>query len=269
VQQFQGKRVIVTGAGRGIGKRLAIGFARAGARVGLLARSRPELDLARLEIEHGGGEATALVADVRDYDALYAAAANFGPADVLVCAAAGQGTVGPLYAADPAAWADVISTNLIGVMHSLRAVLPSMVERRSGKVIALTCRGSGHARPNFTAYAASKTALVRLVETVADEVLEHNVQVNCMSPGETYTNMTDEVLAAGDAAGWREIEDAERLRINGGTAPDKQIALALFLASERSNHLSGRFLHVNDDWKRLEQEQTNPELFKLRRVQRV
>src|SRR5450759_3174289 len=116
--------VLVTGAGRGIGKRLAIGFATAGARVGLLARSKAELDLAHLEIEHEGGTAMRLRTDVRDYEEVCAAVekmtVQFGPVQMLLCAHSALGEVGPLAQADPKAWADAVTTNLLGSMHVCR-----------------------------------------------------------------------------------------------------------------------------------------------------
>lgn len=267
---LKGKGVLITGAGRGIGKRLALGFAHAGARVGLLARTQAELELAKLEIEHAGGHALRIRADVRSFEQMCAAVERmrgyFGRLDALVCAAAIQGPIGPLADVKPRQWAEVIETNLIGVMHSIRAVLPHMMERRSGKIIVLSGGGSARPRPFFSAYAASKTAVVRLVETVAEEVRDHNVQINAMAPGATYTHMTDQVIQAGERAGLKEIEDAERLRVTGGSPPEKQINLALFLASERSNHISGKLIHVHDDWKRLERENMHPEAYTLRRV---
>lgn len=267
---LKGKGVLITGAGRGIGKRLALGFAHAGARVGLLARSQAELELAKLEIEHAGGSALRIRADVRNYQQMCAAVERmrtyFGRFDVLVCAAAVQGPIGPLADVKPKLWAECIETNLTGVMHSLRAALPHMMERRSGKIIVLTGGGSIRPRPFFSAFAASKTGVVRLVETVAEEVREHNVQINAMAPGATYTHMTDQVIQAGERAGLKEIEDAERLRVSGGTHPEKQINLAMFLASECSNHISGKLLHVHDDWKKLERENMHPEAYTLRRV---
>ncbi len=268
------KNVLITGAGRGIGKRLALGFAEAGARVGLLARSRAELDLAKLEIEQAGGNALRLRADVRDLEQLSAAVDRvrvvFGGLDVLIAAASVQGPVGPLYETADKAWKETIEINLIGAVNSCRAVLPGMIEKRSGKIMLLVGGGAAQSRPNFTAYAASKAALVRLAECLAEEVRHHNVQVNCLWPGEAYTHMTDEILNAGEAlAGSKEIEDAEQVRITGGVAPEKQIQLALFLASESSNHISGKLIHVNDDWRRFERENMRPDLFTLRRVQRL
>ncbi|MBZ5625404.1 MAG: SDR family oxidoreductase [Acidobacteriia bacterium] len=268
------KSVLITGAGRGIGKRLALGFALAGARVGLLARSQAELDLAKLEIEQAGGNALRIRADVRDLEQMSAAVDRmrvvFGGLDTLIVAAGVQGPIGPLLSTKPKAWNETIEINLIGAVNSCRAALPPMIERRSGKIILIVGGGSGHSRPNFSSYAASKAAVVRFAECLAVEVSDHNVQVNSVSPGSSYTHMTDEILHAGEErAGGREIEDAEQVRITGGVAPEKQIQLALFLASERSNHISGKLIHVNDDWKRFEHDNMKPELYTLRRVQKI
>lgn len=260
----------MTGAGRGIGKRLAMGFAAAGARVGLLARSPAELDLAKLEIEHAGSVALRIRADVRDYEQVAAGVDRmqvvFGGTHVLVAAAAIQGPIGPLHETKVKPWIETIETNVIGVMNAIRAVLPRMVEQRSGKIIVLAGGGAAYGRPNFSAYAASKAAIVRLVESVAEEVRDHNVQINCLLPGGAYTSMTDEILHAGERAGIKEREEAEKIRITGGIAADKQIQLALFLASEKSNHITGKLIHVTDDWKKLEHENMKPEAYTLRRL---
>jgi 3-oxoacyl-[acyl-carrier protein] reductase len=267
------KCVLITGAGRGIGKRLALGFAADGARVGLLSRSEAELDLAKLEIEQAGGTALRIRADVRNAEEMMRAVerlrSTFGGIDVLICAAGIQGPIGPFLTTRPKAWNETVETNLFGVANACRAALPPMIERRSGKIILISGGGSAYSRPNFTAYGAAKTAVVRFGETLAEEVRDYNVQVNTIAPGAAYSHMTDEILNAGEErAGAKEIEDAEKVRITGGIPAEKQIALALFLASERSNHVSGKLIHVNDEWKRYEQESMRPDLFTLRRVQK-
>jgi NAD(P)-dependent dehydrogenase (short-subunit alcohol dehydrogenase family) len=260
---------LITGAGRGIGKRIAIGFAKAGMRVGLLGRSQAELDLTKLEIEHAGGNAHRFRADVREYDQVSAAVDRFsdmsGNVHVLVANAAVLGPIGPFADHKPRDWKEVFETNVVGVMNACRKVLPQMIQARSGKIIVIADSSSSSPRPNFAPYSASKAAVVRLVESVAEEVRDQNVQVNCFSPGGAYTSMTDEILEADARAGWVEVEEAEQIRLTGGVPAERQIQMALFLASERSNHLTGKLIDVTDDWKKLERENTHHDAWTLRR----
>lgn len=264
------KTVVITGAGRGIGKRLAIAFAAQGARVGLVARTLPELHIAHMEIGHAGGASIVAPADVADYKqvdgAIDAVRRRLGPIDMLINAAGVQGPIGPTAGANPRAWLEVIHVNLVGVFHCCRVVLPEMITRRSGKIINLSGAGASNPNPFFSGYAAAKAGLARFTETLAEEVAEHNIQVNAIFPGPTYTSMTDQVLEAGEAAGEKALEEARHTRETRGTAPEKQISLALFLVSPRSNHITGKLLSVNDDWQRLENATLTPERFTLRRV---
>jgi NAD(P)-dependent dehydrogenase (short-subunit alcohol dehydrogenase family) len=261
--------VLITGAGRGIGKRLALGFARAGARVGILGRNPAELDATKLEIEHAGGTALRLRADVRKYSELEAAVARmvsvWGPVEVLIANAGLVGPIGPFAAQDPEEWREVLETNLFGVMNSVRAVLAPMIERRKGKILIISGTGAGQPRPLFAPYAASKTAIVRFAESVAEEIRENNVQINCFFPGQAYTAMTDDILRASDALSEVELQEARNVRLSGGLAPERQIQFALFLCSERSNHLTGKLIEIGDNLKKLEEASTRPEAYTLRR----
>ncbi len=268
---FKDKCVLITGAGRGIGKRLAIGFAAEGARVGLLARTQAELDATKFEIEQTPSPSTLrLRGDVRNPEQMEIAvdrlSAALGPIHVLIACAAIQGPVAPFIETRLAQWRETFDTNLLGVMNSCHAVLPSMIGRRSGKIIVLTGDGVSVGRPNFSPYAAACSAVARFVECVAEEVREHNVQINCFNPGGTYTVMTDEILKAGERAGAQEIENAEQIRTSGGTAAKQQIKAALFLASDRSNHISGKVISVRDDLKRLADDNMRPDSYTLRRL---
>lgn len=273
MKDLKDKCALVTGAGRGIGKRLALGLAQAGCRVALLARTEAELRLTQLEIEASGGQGFAIRADVRDYENLSRsvenARAQLGEVDILVTAAGVQGPVGPFWENLREEWEDALQTNLLGVMNCIRLVLPAMVERRRGKMVVLGGGGISNARPNFTAYAAAKAALGRMVESLAEELLDHNVQINCLAPGNTYTHMTDQILNAGERAGWRDEEMAMRVRRTGGVAPAKQIEPMLFLASSQSNHITGKIIHVDDDWRNLLEGSPHPEMYTLRRVHKL
>jgi len=268
--EFEGRAMLVSGAGRGIGKRLALAFAGLGAHVGLLARSKAELELAQLEIEHAGGRAAGFLCDVRDYRQVEEAVGRFresaGPVRALVCAHGSFGAIGPLAQCEPREWMEGVETNLGGAMHLCRAVLPDMLAAREGKIVFLAGPGAAHPRANFSSYSAAQAALARLAETLAEEVREANVQVNCMNPGPTYTSLTDDIIAAGARAGAAELEAALKLRTSGGTRPDEQVALARFLCSSRSNHVSGMLISVSDNWRKLEHSRSHAGMFTLRRI---
>lgn len=268
--EFRNKNVLITGAGRGIGKRLALGFAGLGARIGLLGRNKAEIDAAHIEIEQAGGSALRLRADVTDAEQLAVAADRmrvvFGsPTDILVCAAATAGALHPFLQTPLKTWTEAIQTNLLGVAHACRAVLPAMLERRAGKVLALVCGGEAP-RLNFSAYETSKTAVIRLVESLAAEASDYNVQINCFDPGPAYTNLTDEIIRAEQRLEPAVVNQAKETRRSGGVSPDVQLEYAAFLASERSNHITGKLIQVTDDWRKLKNSTLRPDAFTLRRA---
>lgn len=271
-REFTNKNILITGAGRGIGKRLALGFAALGARIGLLGRNKAEIDLAHIEIEQAGGTALRLRADVTNPEQLTIAADRmrvvFGsPADILICAAATAGPLHPFLQAPLKGWTEAVETNLFGVAHACRAVLPSMLERRAGKILVLVCGGEAP-RLNFSAYETSKTAVVRLIESLAAETSDHNVQINCFDPGPAYTNLTDEIIRAEQRLEPSVVSEARETRRSGGISPDVQLEYAAFLASERSNHITGKLIHVADDWRKLKNATLRRDILTLRRVQR-
>jgi 3-oxoacyl-[acyl-carrier protein] reductase len=267
---FQNQSVLVTGGGRGIGKRLAIGFARLGARLALVSRSKAELDLAHIEIEQSGGNALRIRGDVADPEQMSVAVDRvrvaFGNTpDVLICAAGVAGPLQGFLQSSLKNWTDALQINLMGVINTCRAVLPGMVERRRGKVIVLVCDAGVAPKLHFSSYATAKTAVVRFVEAIAPEMAEHNVQINCLDPGRAYTSLTDEIIRAAHRVEQSVVESAIETRRTGGTSPDEQMKLAEFLASQASNHVTGRLIHIEDDWKKLKNMTLRPDSFTLRR----
>lgn len=271
--EFTNKNILITGAGRGIGKRLALGFAKLGARIGLLGRNKAELDLAHIEIEQAGGMALQLRADVTDPEQLTIAVDRvrvvFGsPVDILICAAATAGPLNAFLQSPLKTWTEAIQVNLLGVAHACRAVLPPMLDRRSGKILALVCNSDEPPKLHFSAYETSKTAVARLVESLAAETADHNVQINCFDPGPAYTNLTDEIIRAEPRLDSAVVEAAKETRRSGGISPDRQLEFAAFLVSERSNHIAGKLIHVTDDCRKLRNATLRRDAFTLRRVER-
>jgi NAD(P)-dependent dehydrogenase (short-subunit alcohol dehydrogenase family) len=269
----QGRAVIVTGGGRGIGRAIALALAGEGADVAAAARTVREVEETAAQIRAMGRRAVAVRADVSEpaeVEALVALAAReFGRVDVLVNNAGVQAPIGSLMKNDPEEWLRAVRVNLGGVFLCCRAVLPIMIRQGHGKIINLSGGGATSPRPYFSAYAAAKAAVVRLTETLADEVKGYNVQVNAIAPGPVYTQMTEEVLAAGAAAGERALNEAGRVKTDGASA-GAAAALAVFLASDESDGLTGRLISaVWDDWRLLLPrlaEVNASDLYTLRRV---
>ena len=265
---------IVTGAGRGIGREIALGLARQGAHIVAASRTQAEIEGTVASIGTGGSDAIASLTDVasaRDVDEMVRAALNrFGRIDILVNNAGTFGPIGPVQTNDSAAWVHTVMVNLVGTFLCTRAVLAGMVERQRGKIINLSGGGAASPRPNFTAYAASKAAIIRFTESVAKEVAVYGVQVNAMAPGPVFTRLTESILQAGEAAGAEALQGAYRQRRSGNPSLPEAVALAVFLASDESNDLSGRFISaVWDDWRAIPSQierVMSSDLYTLRRI---
>jgi 3-oxoacyl-[acyl-carrier protein] reductase len=265
---------IVTGAGRGIGKEIALGLAREGARVVAASRTPAEIEATIAEIAAGGGEAMAFPADIAcapDVKALVGAALDrFGQIDILVNNAGTFGPIGPLLTNDSEAWVRTVMVNLVGTFLCTQAALAGMVQRRRGKIINLSGGGAASPRPNFTAYAASKAAIIRFTESVAKEVADYNVWVNALAPGPVFTRLTESIIRTGPAAGAEALQEAYRQRRGDNPSLSEAVALAVFLASDESDGLSGRLISaVWDDWRAIPSQMeriTSSDLYTLRRV---
>ena len=186
------KTALVTGASSGIGRALSVELARRGARLGLLARRADALQGALREIESGGGRATALVADVRDVGAVRRAVESlrqaFGPIDLLI-ANAGIGDETPATKFDLARATEIVSINLIGAMNCVGAVLPEMVARSEGYLVAISSLAAYRGLPRSAAYSASKAGLSTFFESLRVDLQGTGVAVTVIHPGFIRTPM--------------------------------------------------------------------------------
>ena len=243
---------IITGAGRGIGQAIAQAYAREGARLVLAARSQTELEQTAAEIAKTGAQAIAVPTDVTDLaqaERLASAAlTRFGRIDLLVNNAGISGPVGPLQDNDIAQWAETISVNLTGTFLVCRAVIPVMLKQGGGKIINLSGAGAANAWSNLSAYCASKAAVVRLTEVLAQELAPNNIAVNALGPGSVHTSMWDKMTRDAARAGADFIHQLGlQVTSGGGASIDQCAELAVWLASQESDNLTGRLISATTD----------------------
>ena len=187
------KVVFITGASSGIGRALAVELGRRGARLGLTARRAEELLRAAEEVERAGGEALALPADVRDPEAIRQAAdrvrERWGRVDVLI-ANAGMSTTTAGTQLNAGEASDVISINVLGVVNSVAAVLPDMLKRGDGHLVAISSLASYRGMPKSGAYSASKAAVSTFFESLRVDLRKSGIAVTVIHPGFIRTPMT-------------------------------------------------------------------------------
>ena len=225
---LQNQVAIVTGAGRGIGRAIAVAYARAGASVGCAARTLAQVEETARIIEQEGGRALAVQTDVTDLDAVERmverTVAAFGGLDLLVINAGVIRDRGHhVQESVPENWRATLETNLFGAYHCARAAIPYLKQRGAGKIITIGS-GMGHrGAAGGSAYACSKAGLWMLTRVLAQELAEFQISVNELIPGPVETAMNP------DAAKWRTVGGP------GGEwykAPEDVAPLALFLATQ-------------------------------------
>jgi NAD(P)-dependent dehydrogenase (short-subunit alcohol dehydrogenase family) len=273
-----GRAAIITGANRGLGLAIARAYVQAGAHVMLCARDTDLLSRARDEVAAlaGPGQIVeARRADVTsepDVTALAAAAiSRFGRLHVLVNNAGVYGPMGAVDEVDWREWVRAMDININGSVLPMRAVLPHFKHHRYGKIVQLSGGGATNPLPRITAYAASKSAIVRLAESVALDVKAHGIDVNSIAPGALNTRMMDELMAAGPASvGEPFYARMKAVAEAGGTPLETGAALAVFLGSAASDGITGRLISaVWDPWERLQGFRTDldgSDIYTLRRV---
>jgi NAD(P)-dependent dehydrogenase (short-subunit alcohol dehydrogenase family) len=244
-----GQVAVVTGGGRGIGQAIALALAAAGASIAVVARSEGQLAETTTLIREMGGEAIALVGDVSDRQAVIHMAEQvvqqLGPVDILVNNAGRHHALGPLWLVDPDEWWKDVECNLFGTFLCMHVILPSMIERRQGRIINISSGAGNLPRPHSTAYTSSKAAVTRLTESAALSARPYDVSIFAIHPGSVRTAMADYLVNSEGAKIWvpeyRTVYDETEI-------PAERVGeLVVFLASGQADQLTGRFLDVYDD----------------------
>ena len=277
-RQLEGRTIIVTGASQGLGRAIAGAFVRQGANVVICARSALALEdvrdeLVTLAAPHQTVLArTADVSRREDVESLVSAAlAAFPQVHALVNNAGVYGPLGPIESVDWEDWERALAINLYGSVLPCRALVPHFKARRYGKIVQLSGGGATSPLPNMSAYAASKAAVVRFAETLAEELRGHGVDVNSIAPGVLDTRLLDEVIAAGpERVGTEFYKRMVEQKTQGGTPFDKAADLAVFLASSASDGITGKLLSaVWDRWSELpkyREDLKRSDVYTLRRI---
>jgi len=254
---LQGKVAIITGANQGLGLEISRAYLQAGAHLTICARNKILLDQAKSELKllsAPGQIIRAVLADVSRLDEIERlVAANqetHGRLDILVNNAGVYGPKGAIEDVDWDEWKQAIDINLYGSIMTCRAVLPQFKAQASGKIVQLSGGGATNPLPRLSAYAVSKAAIIRFIETLAEEVREYGIDVNAIAPGALNTKMLEEIIAAGpEKVGKQFYERSVKQQLSGGTPLNKGAELAVFLGSKSSDGITGKLISaVWDPW---------------------
>jgi len=192
MESLKGKNALITGAGKGLGRAMAIALVHEGVNVGLMARTEADLQELAKEIEGLNVRAVIAVADVSSIDSVNAAVtqikARLGVIDILINNA-GVGAFGSFMELEPAKWEEIIKINLFGAYYVTRAVLPEMIERKTGDIINVSSTAGQRGAAVTSAYSASKFGLIGLSESLMQEVRKHNIRVSTLTPSTIATSM--------------------------------------------------------------------------------
>lgn len=246
--RFSGQAAVVTGAGRGMGRAVALGLAREGARVVVAEVDRASADQAVAEIEGAGGRALAVTADIADVQAVRSlfeqAVAAFGTVDILVNNA-GIGIAKPLVDYTEDDWNRQLDVNLKGMFFATQEAAKIMIPKRRGKIVnfASTAAFVSSSTPE-TAYDISKGGVRQLTVSVAAELAPHNVNVNAVAPGTIMTELTLRVLNTEE----KMARAAAKIPLGRLGTPEDMVGPVLFLCSSDADYVTGHVLVVDGGW---------------------
>jgi NAD(P)-dependent dehydrogenase (short-subunit alcohol dehydrogenase family) len=267
---------LITGGSQGLGKVIAEHFLREGANVVICARNKKELSATRDELvkKFPAQKVCARTCDVSDEKLVSGLVAfalrELGSLQALVLNAGIYGPMGPTESVSLDEWRQAMEINLYGVLLPCRATIPHFKKAGHGKIIVLSGGGATNPLPNISAYAASKAAAVRLMETLAEELKEFHVDVNAIAPGALKTRFVDQVLAAGPGkVGKAFFEKNKKWAEDGAVLLELGASVAVYLASSQSDGITGKLISAQwDPWEKLHEFKAdlNSDIYTLRRI---
>ncbi|WP_145573400.1 SDR family NAD(P)-dependent oxidoreductase [Yersinia alsatica] len=269
-----GKLAVITGATGGLGRELTRKFWDAGYNLILVSRQADKLEYLSQALANKINQSVHCIeTDLSSLSqvSLLSDCLTEKKPTVLINNAAIQGPIGPSWENDSAEIQSTIQVNLLAPIELCRAVVPGMITNGGGAIINISGGGATAPRANFTSYATAKAGLIRYSETLAEETAVYGIKINCIAPGVMKTSMLSEILKCGaNVAGEREFTMANKVFAEGGVSMELAAELALFLASEESNGVSGKLVSaVWDDWthwaEHLE-ELSSSDVYTLRRI---
>jgi NAD(P)-dependent dehydrogenase (short-subunit alcohol dehydrogenase family) len=243
--KLQGKVALVTGAGRNLGKAIALSLSEAGAAVAITSRSLPEIEKTAGEIRKQGRKALAVPMDVTDFSQVQAAVqrviAEFGRIDILVNNAATRSHK-PLIETSEQEWRSVIDTNLTGAFFCCKAVGPHMIRQGGGRVINISSRAGIRGRADVAAYCASKGGLNQLTQALALEWAPYNILVNAVAPGIINT---DRAYKGATAIPTIPKERVAEIPLKRAAELADIVPLVLYLATGASSYTTGQVMVID------------------------
>jgi 3-oxoacyl-[acyl-carrier protein] reductase len=274
--KLKGINALITGGSQGLGKAIAGRFLAEGANAVLCARGEKELLATRNELakRFPSQKVLAKICDVSSEtqvnELVAFALRELGPLHALVLNAGIYGPMGATESVSLEEWRRALDINLYGVLLPCHAVIPHFKKAGRGKIVILSGGGATNPLPNISAYAASKAAVIRLMETLAEELKTFHVDVNAIAPGALATRLVDEVLAAGpEKVGAAFYEKNKQWKEKGATSPDLGANLAVYLASAQSDGITGKLISAQwDPWEKLHElkDDLNSDIYTLRRI---
>jgi NAD(P)-dependent dehydrogenase (short-subunit alcohol dehydrogenase family) len=277
-KKLQDKIAIITGANQGLGFEIAKNFLISGANVVICARNADLLEKARLNLASYATDNQKILSMPSDVSSINevkeivnTTLKELKGCHILVNNAGIYGPKGSIETNDWSEWVKTIEINLFGSILMARELIPIFKKQRYGKIIQLSGGGATNPMPNISAYAVSKAAVIRFMETIAEELKGFNIDVNAIAPGALNTRMLDEIMEAGpDKVGMNFFEKSKKQKDNGGAGFIKASELAVFLANNDSDGITGKLISaVWDKWEEFpshKDELNSSDIFTLRRI---